>query len=359
MFWSKDPPTNFPDYRCKVQISSIKREQLNAKSLAIVGERSSGKSSFLAKSIIHKSNKENALVLCTFATERKFWTNIIQTYGITKTVIHTPDSLARYLLSLWAKKEGKKIEWILDKDAQKTKPNKTTQGWRDEKSYALWLLKSNKMTAGIAHWLLSNEIENFIENKMLPNLDIFCVDEPEEWEFETEKWVKLLPRTRTIVATKSKSNLWEEPDETKFMHGSYDWMGQLANYRYIKLSPSLPEQPNDHSCIICQDPFRTKILKETYKAYDCEVRKAEQIKGRRYKELYIDSLPYSADSIPNWGNKSKTLDYLDLIASRGKSNGVLTNSNQNSYLPTRNKEEKFLVWAINPIEKCSNLLDNK
>jgi hypothetical protein len=210
MFWSKKPPNELEDYSCKNPIPQIKREELNCKSLAIIGMRNSGKSNFLAKSLIHKSDQENALVLCTYATERPFWNNVVKTYNITKTVIHTPDSLARYLLGLWAKKYVTRLDWVLDRELVGNASSNRKQEWHDEKGYALWLLKRNKMTAGIAHWLLSNEIENFVENKMLPNLDILCLDEPEEWEEEAAQWVKLLPRTRTFTATKSTRYLWKE-----------------------------------------------------------------------------------------------------------------------------------------------------
>lgn len=345
MFWSKSPPTYFPDYRCKDTVTNIKREELNAKSLGIVGPKKSGKSTFLAKNIIHKSDKENALVLCTYATERKFWTNIIETHNITKTVIHTPDSLARYLLSLWAKKEGKKFEWILDKDTNSKVASKLAQNWRDEKSYASWLLSSNKMTAGIAHWLLSNEIENFIENKMLPDLDILCVDQPEEWEPEAQSWVKLLPRTRTIITSQSTHHVWENGcEQTKFLYGSYDYQGQLSNYRSIKAITMLPLELKDSSCVICQTPLRIKTLKEIYRKTKGEVKRAEQIKGLTFKELYIESLPSNTNSILNWGNRSQSLDYLDLIASKGKTYGVITEEDEKSYLPKRNPNERFLIW---------------
>jgi hypothetical protein len=248
------------------------------------------------------------------------------------------------LISLWAKKEGKKIEWVLDKEVESNNLSKKTSGWRDEKGYALWLLKTNRMTAGTAHWLLSNEIENFIENKMLPNLDLFCVDEPEEWEPEAQKWVKLLPRTRTILATKSQETLWNDCEQLRLLGGTYDWQGVLSNYRYLKVSPSLPKELKRHSCIICQTEARSLRLKELSRISKSETRRAEQIKGRRYPQVYIESMPTCSESIIHWGTRLQTEQYLDLITSKGRTLGVIRQEDQESYLPTRKDGEKYLIW---------------
>lgn len=365
MFWSKRSPLELPDYYCQLPTLPIKRQELNSKSLLIVGARNSGKSTLLSKSIIHKSDKENALVLCTYATERKFWNNIIKSYNITKTVIHTPDSLARYLLSLWAKKEGKKLEWVLEKEVAKSLKLKSTptskQDWHDERGYALWLLKRGKMTAGIAHWLLSEEITNFVENKMLPNLDMLCVDEPEEWEPEAQKWLQSLPRTRTMIATKSQKNSWNDSEEIRNLWGSYDWQGKLSNYRHLKIIPkdtilnskTLTQTKlklKENSCIICQNTIKHRMLKEIAKASKSEVRTAEQIKGRKYTELLIESMPTNVDSVAEWGKRIDTLNYLDLIASRGKAYGFISHDDLYSYLPLRGNEEKFLTWRPQSIQ---------
>jgi hypothetical protein len=345
--WSKITPNNIPDYYCKAPRPPIRREELNTENFGVIGDRNSGKSTFLAKALSHKSDQENALILCTYATQRNFWAKLIRNYNITKTIVHTPDSLARYLLSLWAKKEGKKLEWVLERDALGDPSKRSTQSWRDERGYALWLLKSNRMTAGIAHWLLANEIESFVENKMLPNLDLFCIDEPEEWEPEAQRWVKMLPRTRALIATKSPEYLWENFQHTRQLKGCYDWQGHLSNYRYIKIVPELPKSPElipPHSCIVFQNSLNTRTLKDFARKNRCELRLAEQIKGRNYNQIYIDCLPTSLQTIRNWATRSKALDYLDLIASRGRTLAVIKEEDNLSYLPLRKENERFLTW---------------
>lgn len=347
MFWSKKHPKEFANYYCKEPRIPLNREEINAQSLAIIGARNCGKTTTLAKSLTQKSDKESALVLCTFPTERDLWAKVINKFKITKTVVHTPDSLARYLLSAWAKKEGKKLEWLLDKEIPKFILKGNQKPWHDEKGYAIWLLKNQKITAGIAHWLLQNEIENFVENKMLPNLDSLYIDGPEEWEPEAESWLKHIPRNRLTMATRSPSHIWLKPERLKQLEGTYDSHRQLTNLRYLDLISSIPttQKGEKVSCLVTQNP--TQKLKMFCKEHKLSIRLAEQLKGYKYKKLYIDDLPTNQESRKGWGNKKKCYQLLDLIASRGSTSGISKSEDQHSLLPTKEANQRFLIWSIN------------
>jgi hypothetical protein len=312
--------------------------------ILVSGPRGSGKTGTLIKWMEEKHPNQTALVVLPWATEKQWWGDELTRLGIGKTAIHTPDSLARYLLSLWAKRKKKPLRWVLEKVQQGPRT------MEDETSHAKTILKAGEMTAGVAHWLLNNELEAFLKEGMIPKIDILCMDEPAEWDEEAEEWITRIPHRTRIWTERGTGNRYlgdSPPTEKEILEGWTDRRGNLWKVRGMHRGP-LGTQAGHGDCLVLQKTKRSdqrnrlEKLVEKYgpQLKQMEVRSAEQTKGRRFNHLWIpeEEMPTPwGQRTEGWGNKRQAKEWLDLVASRGPATILCKKENIDP-------KKSFLIW---------------
>jgi len=343
MTWQDEKPAPTPQSLLRKQEEINDTLALYAKTseFKIHGPRKSGKTHALQCSLELKQPREHALVIITWATERGRWNRFIEEKKLQNTVIHTPDSLALYLINSWSRKESKPLEWV--EEAKEEDINKI---WLDSSSYAKALLSKKKITIGVAHWLLQNEIESFIARKMVPKADTLYLDEPKQWEPEAYSWIKHLPHSKRQT-TEQTSLVSKLRDHTKSL-ALKGWVSKdkkVYNHRWIELMSVEPQNWQSYT-LVTQHIEKTKKL--VCKKRGIAMRAIGQTKGREYNKIWVDALPTNSEEKKVWGDKKTTLDKLDLVSSVCDCNcytGPQT-WDKSSIIPNKKENSNFLVWEI-------------
>jgi hypothetical protein len=341
MIWVQERPMpivkDFNKY--EMELNELVHLHKSEGSIEVLGPRSSGKTEIMGKLLSLKPQKERALVVMSWTTERDRWKKIVSEARLENVVVHSPDSLAMFLINTWGKRESKNLEWVEERIV-----NEHQQGWIDAKSYAETMIAKGKITIGIAHWLLQNEIENFILKGMVPRTDLLCMDEPHEWEPEAFAWIKHLPNQRKLT-----SQRWATSNRTAARQGNIVLEGVIDNknlykQRWLEILEKPPRSWKGYTMI---SPKLTLKKKHWCKRNKIPTRTIEQTKGRNYLKLWLECLPINQKSKDLWGNKSLTEQKLDLLASRGPCFSYINMSKEaegNGSIPLPKKDERFLTW---------------
>lgn len=354
MIWSTEKPS--PVKNGLEQRNEEVREQLflNQKSslLNIVGASGSGKTHCLMEALKLKPNKEHALVVMTWTTERKRWKHIVEAHGLENTTVHSPDSLALYLINSWSRRESKSITWVDDQNIEDHRSQ-----WLDSKSYAETMLSKGKITIGIAHWLLKNEIDSFIQRSMVPTTDLLYLDEPQEWEPEAYSWIKHLPHKRLLTTSKKKvrsqgeenilleglvANHAKEIKLNKPLNSKIEIKKELFKERWVELKEMPTNNEWKKFTFVTQKMTPQDI--NFCKQMRLQIRSIEQTKGRTYTKLWLKTLPTYSKEKELWGDKAATLEKLNLLSSRGPCFTTLNTWDPSSTIPNKKGEEKYLIW---------------
>jgi len=305
---SQETPTQRKEYILDtIALNTSKEEFL------IGGPRKSGKTFGLELLLGRKHPKDHGLVLMTWATERIRWKQFTEKNNIENTVIHTPDSLALYLLNSWSRREKKLLEWVNES------PNdKDNKGWLDPSSYAKSLLSKGKITIGIAHWLLQNEIETFASKSMVPKADLLILDEPDQWEPEAYSWIKHLPHNQKATsATKNRQLGSKSPKDFLELRGWVSKERKIYMQRWLTITEREPDKWKDYTLVT---QHTGKIDKWLCKKRGIPIRTIEQTKGREYKKVWLDHLPTHKEEKKYWGDRQKVQEKLDILSACCDSN---------------------------------------
>jgi len=327
MFWTESPPTKpapTPDIPAALEAGTI------------AGPRRSGKTTLLQEASIQKQPVEKCLVIIPWPTERANWEAFLKQAEAKNVTIHTPDSLARHLLTQWAKTKKKEIRWILDANTEST----------TEEEFAKKLLDQGELTPGAAHWLLQQEMGSFIKKNLLPGkVRKLLLDEPDEWEPEAASWCRKIPADELVETTRTSPGTiqlsgwinhekkrnkfrWIETETTQ--EGAGEW-----TCRQLRETPE--KQP---TAVIIQGDKTTweKYLKTRCKPA-FEILHASETEGRRFHKIIIPALTR------NWGSPKNARDWLDLVAA--KTQNCLARIQQGEtphWIPKPDPSKKYLGW---------------
>jgi hypothetical protein len=223
--------------------------------------------------------------------------------------------------------------------------------WMDSSSYAKTMLSKNKISIGVAHWLLQQEIDSFILNSMVPKVELLCLDEPHQWEEEAYSWISHIPYSKKIE-TKQSALLVKEPigNHHVDLKGWISNDKKVFNKRWLTIQPQNPLNWKDYTVI---SQHISKLEKKICKRRGTPMKTVEQTRGRLFKKIWIDSLPSNVNEKRFWGDKYSAQEKLDTVCSAASEGGYSKMNYQDfsSLLPqlkiSKERElSKYLVWDI-------------
>jgi hypothetical protein len=298
----------------------------------IEGAKRSGKTTALKEILSHKKPEEKCLVLTNNPYAISDWE------PQKNTVIHTADSLAFHIFQTY-KKNKEPLIWTTEKNiAFPFQIHEAIPQDQVPSEYAKALLAQNRMTPGIAHWLLKTEIAELLTHNVIPKPDLLLVEEPEEWDAEAWEWCKKIPSKNKVITTK------ELKKRSIKLKGWYPH-NSAKKQKFKSVTPEESKLPTGEWLLKNLDEETAIVIQTNKKDWETYLYNRTALRPPILHATELNGLKFERILIPdlkeNWGNKQNAMRWLDLC--HAQTPELKIRSSLHSFLPP--KTGKHLVWS--------------
>lgn len=320
MHWENEPPfaeeISLPNPEEEIG-GFVFREEFQK----VSGPRASGKTRCLIDLAKNQSPSDKVLVLSWWPWEKQRWRK--ECKDKKNILCVTPDGLSRLLINRWwstKNPKGSELLWTNEQPARDL---------YNEEEYSSRLLSQNRITPGVAHWLLKRNFNEILDSgeakgnllKSPPRL--LVLDDVDEWEPEPLVWCRRLnPKLRVESFKKGTID-----SKTLRLHGSYNpqWsIEHRKSHRYAKFEISqkglggwvldiLENSKPEHLPIVIIIQEKLEEWRDYFQersGIPLEVLRASQTEGRHWSTVIIPKFG------PHWGPPRNARNWLDLVCSR-------------------------------------------